>query len=98
VGRSPNFAQTGLKIGQTLKVGDLRLTIARAIAYEPDRGPQFVNLAPRVMLRAEDLLRSGLITTGSRIAYALLIAGNGSEVERYRGLARFGHAALDKRF
>lgn len=78
------LAQTGLKIGQTLKVGDLRLTIARAIAYEPDRGPQFVNLAPRVMLRAEDLLRSGLITTGSRIAYALLIAGDGSEVERYR--------------
>lgn len=78
------LAQTGLKIGQTLKVGDLRLTIARAIAYEPDRGPQFVNLAPRVMLRAEDLLRSGLITTGSRITHALLIAGNVSEVERYR--------------
>ena len=78
------LAQTGLKIGQTIKVGDLRLTIARAIAYEPDRGPQFVNLAPRVMLRAEDLLRSGLITTGSRIAYALLIAGDGYEVERYR--------------
>jgi putative ABC transport system permease protein len=78
------LAQTGLKIGQMLKVGDLRLTIARAIAYEPDRGPQFVNLAPRVMLRAEDLLRSGLITTGSRIAYALLIAGDGFEVERYR--------------
>ena len=78
------LAHTGLKIGQMLKVGDLRLTIARAIAYEPDRGPQFVNLAPRVMLRAEDLLRSGLITTGSRIAYALLIAGDGFEVERYR--------------
>jgi putative ABC transport system permease protein len=78
------LAQTGLKIGQMLKVGDLKLIIARAIAYEPDRGPQFVNLAPRVMLRAEDLARSGLITTGSRINYALLIAGNGSEVERYR--------------
>ena len=78
------LALTGLKIGQTLKVGDLKLTIARAIAYEPDRGPQFVNLAPRVMLRAEDLSRAGLITTGSRIAYALLIAGNDADVERYR--------------
>lgn len=78
------LAQTGLKIGQTLKVGDLRLTIARAIAYEPDRGPQFVNLAPRVMLRAEDLLRSGLITTGSRISYSLLVAGADKSVERYR--------------
>jgi len=78
------LAQTGLKIGQMLKVGDLKLIIARAIAYEPDRGPQFVNLAPRVMLRAEDLARSGLIATGSRINYALLLAGSGSEVERYR--------------
>jgi putative ABC transport system permease protein len=36
------------------------------------------------MLRAEDLARSGLIATGSRINYALLLAGSGSEVERYR--------------
>ncbi len=64
------LAQTGLTIGQQLKVGDLQLNIARVITYEPDRGPQFVNLAPRVMMRAEDLVRSGLLGPGSRVGYA----------------------------
>ncbi len=78
------LSQTGLQIGQTIKVGDLNLQIARAIAYEPDRGPQFVNLAPRLMLRAEDLMRSGLIAPGSRIGYSFLVAGDIAAVDTFR--------------
>ena len=78
------LAQTGLKIGERLKVGDLQLTISRVITYEPDRGPQFVNLAPRVMMRAEDLERSGLLGPGSRVNYALLVAGDTTAVEDYK--------------
>ena len=78
------LGQTGLKIGETLKVGDLSLQIARVITYEPDRGAQFVNLAPRVMVRAEDLLRSGLIAPGSRIGYNFLIAGDLPAVDSFR--------------
>ncbi len=78
------LAQTGLSIGEPLKVGDLQLKISRVITYEPDRGPQFVNLAPRVMMRAEDLARSGLLGPGSRVGYALLLAGNTVAVESYR--------------
>ena len=36
---------------------------------------QFVNVAPRVLLRASDLPATGLIAPGSRIGYALLVAG-----------------------
>lgn len=78
------LAQTGLRIGDQLKVGDLQLKIARIITYEPDRGPQFVNLAPRVMMRAEDLSRSGLLGPGSRVGYALLVAGQTAAVESYK--------------
>ncbi len=78
------LVQTGLQIGDALKVGDLPLKIARIIRYEPDRGPQFVNLAPRVMIRAEDLARTGLIAPGSRVSYALLVAGDMRAVETYR--------------
>jgi len=78
------LAQTGLAIGDQLKVGDLQLKIARVITYEPDRGPQFVNLAPRVMMRAEDLGRSGLVGPGSRVGYALLAAGEGRAIDDYR--------------
>jgi len=78
------LGQTGLKIGETIQVGDLSLQIARVITYEPDRGAQFVNLAPRVMVRAEDLLRSGLIAPGSRIGYNFLVAGELPAVDTFR--------------
>ncbi len=78
------LVQTGLQVGDALKVGDLQLTVARIIRYEPDRGPQFVNLAPRVMMRAEDLTRTGLIAPGSRIGYALLLAGAASDIASYK--------------
>ena len=50
-----------LKIGDLLNVGDTRLRIERVVSYEPDRGMQFVNVAPRVLLRASDLPATGLI-------------------------------------
>jgi len=78
------LSQTGLQIGQSIKIGDLSLKIARAITYEPDRGPQFVNLAPRLMLRAEDLMHSGLIAPGSRIGYSFLVAGDLPAVDNFR--------------
>lgn len=34
------LSQTGLSIGETIKVGDLSLKVTRVITYEPDRGAQ----------------------------------------------------------
>ena len=81
---APILGQTSLQIGQQLKVGDVTLTISRVITYEPDRGPQFVNLAPRAMFRAEDLARTGLIAPGSRVRHSLLVAGDAAAVQSYR--------------
>ena len=78
------LSQTGLSVGDSIKVGDLSLKVTRVITYEPDRGAQFVNLAPRVMLRAEDLMRSGLIAPGSRIGYNFLVAGDSPAVDVFR--------------
>ena len=74
-----------LKIGDLLNVGDTRLRIERVVSYEPDRGMQFVNVAPRVLLRASDLPATGLIAPGSRIGYALLVAGPPEAVSGYAG-------------
>lgn len=78
------LALTGLAVGDKLQVGDAILAIGRVITYEPDRGMQFVNVAPRVMMRAEDLARSGLLGPGSRVTHALLVAGGESEAARYK--------------
>lgn len=78
------LALTGLSVGDRLNVGRLVLQIDRAITYEPDRGVQFVNVAPRVLIRAEDLTASGLLGPGSRVSHGLLVAGDEARVKAYR--------------
>ncbi|NGM88872.1 FtsX-like permease family protein [Parapusillimonas sp. SGNA-6] len=71
-------------IGDTLSVGDADFHIAGVIVHEPDRGMQFVNVAPRVMLSMDDLPATGLVGTGSRVRYQLLVAGAPEPVLQYR--------------
>ena len=78
------LALLGLSVGDTLTVGEKTLNIDRVITYEPDRGVQFVNVAPRVMIRAQDLKETGLLGPGSRVSHAMLVAGDLPAVDRYR--------------
>ena len=64
----------GLAVGDPLLLGDARLTIARVIVIEPDRGTGFASLAPRVMLNEADLPATGLVQPASRISYRLAVA------------------------
>src|SRR5690606_40308983 len=64
-----------VKIGSPLKLGDKTFTIAKVIAFEPDRGAGFMNFAPRVMLGQRDLAATNLVQFGSRVTYRLLVAG-----------------------
>ena len=67
---------TGLKtrIGASITLGDKRFTITQLIAAEPDRGPSFVNFAPRVMLPLADLAATGLTDSGARVTYRMQVA------------------------
>ena len=83
----------GAKPGDGLKLGDVVFRIDRVIAIEPDRGSGFINFAPRVMINLDDLPATQLVTTGSRVTYRLLAAGERSQVRAFvpaleRDLAR----------
>ncbi|MGH6611131.1 MAG: ABC transporter permease, partial [Burkholderiaceae bacterium] len=73
----------GSKIGDSLKLGDQTFRISKVITIEPDRGTQFVNFAPRVMLNLEDLGATQLIGNGSRVTYRLLVAGERAAMRAY---------------
>ncbi|HEY1044440.1 MAG TPA: FtsX-like permease family protein [Telluria sp.] len=62
------------RVGDTLRLGDSSFRIVRAIAAEPDRGPNFVNFAPRVMMPLASLEGTGLTGFGARVTYRLLAA------------------------
>ncbi len=68
----------GLKVGDSLLLGDASLAIAQVIVIEPDRGAGFASLAPRVMFNEADLPGTGLVQPASRISYRLAVAGPGT--------------------
>ena len=70
--------------GQSVQLGLNKLPVAAILTFEPDRGINFFTLAPRLMMRIEDLPASGLIQPGSRLTYRFLIAGDRAAVADFR--------------
>jgi putative ABC transport system permease protein len=74
------LARIGADVGDVLEVGELRLTVAAVLTYRPDQSIGFASLAPTVVMNITDVGASGLIGEGSRVAYALLVAGDETDV------------------
>ncbi|HEX7910496.1 MAG TPA: FtsX-like permease family protein [Paraburkholderia sp.] len=81
-----------VKVGDTVKVGGRNFSIGALITRELDRGFSFVNFSPRLMMRADDVQSTGLITFGSRVTYRLLVAGQDAPVAQF---AQFAHERVD---
>jgi putative ABC transport system permease protein len=80
---APVLDALGLRIGDTMLVGDITLRLARVIALEPDRGTGFVNFAPRVMVNEADVAASRLIQPASRVGYRFAVAGPDQQVSAF---------------
>lgn len=64
-----------IALGAVVSIGETQLPVSRVILVEPDRGGGFVNFAPRVMINAADLERTGLLGVGSRATWRLYMQG-----------------------
>lgn len=72
----------GLKVGDSLLIGESTLTIADVVLSEPDQPVDLFSLGPRVFLATDDLEATGLIKLGSRVNYrALIRSAEESQVE-----------------
>ena len=69
------MAQLNAEVGDRVRVGSMEMTIAKVLDYRPDQGSTFVDLAPTLLMRMDDLPATALVRTGSRISYAALFAG-----------------------
>ncbi len=78
------LATLGVKLGDSVTLGESRMRIEAGIVLEPDRGASFVNFSPRVMLRLDDLAATGLLQPASRVTWRLLVAGEPGAVETFR--------------
>ena len=69
--------------GQQLSLGDISVAASAFIAYEPDRAGDVFQMAPRVIMAAEDLPRAGLLGEGSRARYRMLFAGDEAAINDF---------------
>jgi putative ABC transport system permease protein len=77
------LARVGADVGDLLAVGELDLLVTAVLTYRPDQSIGFASLAPSLIINIDDISSSGLIGEGSRVAYALLVAGDESAVNEF---------------
>lgn len=64
-----------IKIGDSINIGSATFQVEKVLIFEPDRGSNFFNLAPRVLINSADLSRAEVLQPGSRADYKVLYAG-----------------------
>lgn len=74
--------------GSKVRLGNAEFTVAAVLTLEPDRGANFFNIAPRLMMNAADVASTGLIQTGSRVTYQVLVAGERKDVNAFEAWAK----------
>lgn len=69
------LALLGVKVGDTLEVGDTSLKIIGEVLQEPDSGFNPFQTAPRILINLSDVEKTGAIQPGSRLSYHYMFAG-----------------------
>ena len=78
----------GAGVGDTVKLGSATFRVAAVLTLEPDRGANFFNIAPRLMMSQADVAATRLIQTGSRVTYQVLAAGERKQIDGFEAWAR----------
>jgi putative ABC transport system permease protein len=73
----------GADVGTELQVGKRQLKVSKVLDYRPDQGSQFVELAPTLLMRLEDVPSTGLVDVGSRVQYRQLFAGDTQAISEF---------------
>jgi putative ABC transport system permease protein len=73
-----------IRMGGTIRLGKSEFRVVGIIAYEPDRGGNLFNIAPRLMINSDDVAGTGLLGVGSRSSHRLLVSGEHKPLNAYR--------------
>src|SRR5688572_20176396 len=76
------LAQLGLSVGDGLLIGTHRFTIRGVIEAEPGRRLGAFSLGPRVFISYDDLLKTGLLSFGSRASFQRLVKAPDDQLDR----------------
>lgn len=74
----------GIDVGARLEIGNAAFRVTRVLTYEPGRAGSFFAFAPRVLIHADDVPRTGVIQPGSRVNYGYLFSGTDADLTRFK--------------
>lgn len=77
------MARLGVEVGDPVMLGESELSVSAVLTYRPDQSIGFASLAPSLLVNIDDIPATGLINEGSRVNYALLVAGEESAVDDF---------------
>ena len=77
------LARVGADVGDDLMLGESTVRVSAVLTYRPDQSIGFASLAPSILVNIEDIPATGLIGEGSRVGYALLVAGADDAVDEF---------------
>jgi len=77
------MARLGVSVGDYVSVGESDMRIAAVLRYRPDQSIGFASLAPSIVIGTNDLPATALVNEGSRVRYALLVAGEEGAVDEF---------------
>jgi putative ABC transport system permease protein len=77
------LARLGIDVGDYISVGESDLKVDAVLTYRPDQSIGFASLAPSLLVNILDIPATGLVSEGSRVRYALLVAGDESDVDDF---------------
>ena len=77
------MARLGIRVGDSISVGEVDLKVDAVLMYRPDQSIGFASLAPSIVVNLVDMPSTGLINEGSRVGYALLVAGDEDDVNDF---------------
>lgn len=79
------MAALSVDVGERVTLGAGEFTVSAVLVSEPARASgSLFNIAPRVLMRLQDLPRTQLIATGSRVRYSALFAGSAQQIGDFR--------------
>ena len=77
------FSLFGVTAGDSVSIGDMDFVVSHELAQEPDAGFQLAALAPRVLMRSDDVEKTGVIQPGSRVTWRYYFVGTEQAIKSY---------------
>jgi putative ABC transport system permease protein len=77
------LARVNADVGDYIQLGEAEMLVSAVLTYRPDQSVGFASLAPSLLVNIEDIPATNLIGAGSRVGYALLVAGDERNVNEF---------------